>query len=102
MACRSGRMEPNTMGNNISLHFFLSLFLNLPANDARAASSDQELNFFFQKFQKKKNSTREWKNNKANGKGKFFHADGDVYEGEWVNDKVRHSTQSPPREADGV
>ena len=23
----------------------------------------------------------EWKNNKANGKGKFFHVDGDVYEG---------------------
>ena len=25
----------------------------------------------------------EWQQNKANGKGKFWHADGDVYEGEW-------------------
>lgn len=23
----------------------------------------------------------EWHNNKANGRGKFWHADGDVYEG---------------------
>ena len=23
----------------------------------------------------------EWKNNKANGKGKFYHSDGDFYEG---------------------
>jgi len=24
----------------------------------------------------------------ANGKGKFWHADGDFYEGFWVNDKA--------------
>ncbi len=30
----------------------------------------------------------EWRNNKANGKGKFWHADGDVYEGEWKDDKA--------------
>lgn len=26
--------------------------------------------------------------NKANGTGKFWHADGDVYEGEWEDDKA--------------
>ena len=30
----------------------------------------------------------EWQQNKANGKGKFWHADGDVYEGEWEQDKA--------------
>ena len=30
----------------------------------------------------------EWANDKANGKGKFWHADGDYYEGYWVNDKA--------------
>jgi hypothetical protein len=29
-----------------------------------------------------------WENNKANGKGKFFHADGDIYTGEWKDDKA--------------
>jgi hypothetical protein len=29
----------------------------------------------------------EWKNNKAHGKGKFFHVDGDIFEGEWQLDK---------------
>ena len=28
----------------------------------------------------------EWDNDKANGKGKFWHADGDYYEGEWKDD----------------
>ena len=28
-----------------------------------------------------------WRNNMANGKGRLIHADGDVYEGEWINDK---------------
>jgi len=28
------------------------------------------------------------KNNIANGKGRLIHADGDCYEGEWVNDKA--------------
>lgn len=27
-------------------------------------------------------------NNLANGKGKFIHADGDIYEGDWVDDKA--------------
>lgn len=30
----------------------------------------------------------EWHNNKANGKGKFWHADGDVYEGNWKDEKA--------------
>jgi len=30
----------------------------------------------------------EWQQNKANGRGKFWHADGDVYEGEWEQDKA--------------
>lgn len=29
-----------------------------------------------------------WRNDKANGKGKLIHADGDVYDGEWKNDKA--------------
>ncbi len=29
-----------------------------------------------------------WKNDKANGKGRLIHADGDVYLGEWVEDKA--------------
>ena len=29
----------------------------------------------------------DWVNNKANGKGKFFHADGDIYEG-WFDTKT--------------
>jgi hypothetical protein len=27
------------------------------------------------------NQIGEWRNNKANGKGKFWHVDGDIYEG---------------------
>ena len=27
-------------------------------------------------------------NNKANGKGRLIHSDGDVYEGEWCEDKA--------------
>lgn len=30
----------------------------------------------------------EWKNNKANGRGKFWHVDGDYFEGEWRDDKA--------------
>ncbi len=30
----------------------------------------------------------EWHDDKANGKGQFWHADGDVYEGNWVDDKA--------------
>ena len=30
----------------------------------------------------------EWHDNKANGKGQFWHADGDVYEGNWKDDKA--------------
>jgi len=30
----------------------------------------------------------EWQNNRANGKGQFWHADGDVYEGNWKDDKA--------------
>ena len=30
----------------------------------------------------------EWQNNKANGRGKFWHADGDIYEGDWQDDKA--------------
>jgi hypothetical protein len=26
--------------------------------------------------------------NKANGKGKFWHADGDIYDGTWLDDKA--------------
>ena len=33
-------------------------------------------------------SLGEWKNNKAEGKGKFLHVDGDTFEGEWSNDKA--------------
>lgn len=29
-----------------------------------------------------------WEGNKANGQGKFMHADGDVYEGCWLDDKA--------------
>jgi hypothetical protein len=29
-----------------------------------------------------------WKDSKAVGKGQLFHADGDIYQGEWVNDKA--------------
>jgi len=29
-----------------------------------------------------------WRNDKANGKGRLIHADGDVYEGDWSNDKA--------------
>jgi membrane protein insertase Oxa1/YidC/SpoIIIJ len=31
---------------------------------------------------------RVWRENKANGRGKFWHADGDIYEGEWEDDKA--------------
>ena len=30
----------------------------------------------------------EWHQNKANGRGKFWHADGDIYNGEWRDDKA--------------
>ena len=30
----------------------------------------------------------EWVQDKANGKGKFWHADGDYYEGFWLDDKA--------------
>ncbi|EGR28665.1 hypothetical protein IMG5_170870 [Ichthyophthirius multifiliis] len=30
----------------------------------------------------------QWKENKANGKGKFLHVDGDIFEGEWENNKA--------------
>ena len=30
----------------------------------------------------------EWRDNRANGKGQFWHADGDVYEGNWRDDKA--------------
>ena len=26
--------------------------------------------------------------NKAHGKGKFYHVDGDIFDGEWENDKA--------------
>ena len=29
-----------------------------------------------------------WKEGKAHGRGKFWHADGDVYDGEWKEDKA--------------
>ena len=29
-----------------------------------------------------------WKDNKANGKGRLIHADGDVYNGFWKDDKA--------------
>ena len=29
-----------------------------------------------------------WKNDHANCKGRFIHADGDVYEGDWFDDKA--------------
>ena len=29
----------------------------------------------------------QWKNDKANGRGRLLHSDGDVYEGEWKDDK---------------
>jgi len=29
-----------------------------------------------------------WKQGKANGQGKLYHADGDIYEGEWLDDKA--------------
>ena len=30
----------------------------------------------------------QWFTNKANGRGKFWHADGDFYDGEWIDDKA--------------
>ena len=30
----------------------------------------------------------EWLQNKAHGKGKFFHVDGDVFDGQWLDDKA--------------
>lgn len=30
----------------------------------------------------------EWRNDKANGKGRLIHSDGDVFEGDWFNDKA--------------
>ena len=30
----------------------------------------------------------EWKDDKAHGKGRFTHADGNTYEGEWQADKT--------------
>jgi len=30
-------------------------------------------------------------NNKAHGKGKFWHADGDIFEGDWEEDKANGS-----------
>ena len=30
----------------------------------------------------------DWKNDRANGKGKLIHANGDIYEGEWSDDKA--------------
>ena len=30
----------------------------------------------------------QWKDNHANGKGKFIHAVGDIYDGEWIRDKA--------------
>ena len=29
-----------------------------------------------------------WQDNKANGKGRLIHADGDVYDGHWKDDKA--------------
>ena len=29
-----------------------------------------------------------WMDNKANGKGRIIHVDGDVYDGTWLNDKA--------------
>ena len=29
-----------------------------------------------------------WKDDKANGKGTFYHIDGDIFEGHWVDDKA--------------
>ena len=29
-----------------------------------------------------------WNRNKANGKGRLIHADGDVYDGHWKDDKA--------------
>ena len=29
-----------------------------------------------------------WKDNKANGKGRLIHADGDIYDGYWKDDKA--------------
>ena len=39
-------------------------------------------------MQKKLFKIGEWKDNKAEGKGKFWHVDGDVFEGEWKDDKA--------------
>ena len=33
-------------------------------------------------------SLGEWRDNKANGKGKFTHVDGDIFDGDWVDDKA--------------
>ena len=30
----------------------------------------------------------QWLDNKASGRGQFWHADGDVYRGEWADDKA--------------
>ena len=33
-----------------------------------------------------------WKFNKACGRGKFWHVDGDIFEGEWVDDKENYKS----------
>lgn len=39
------------------------------------------------------NNQGQWKENKACGKGKFYHVDGDTYDGEWRDDKANgHGT----------
>jgi hypothetical protein len=30
----------------------------------------------------------EWRENRAHGRGKFIHVDGDIYDGFWANDKA--------------
>ena len=30
-----------------------------------------------------------WRNDRANGSGRLIHADGDVYQGDWVDFKAR-------------
>ena len=35
-----------------------------------------------------------WKDNKANGAGRLIHADGDVYDGQWLDEKAHPRIRS--------
>lgn len=68
---RPGQMELNMKVNAAFIKLVLQTFLSFPKNY-------QALTFIL----------GEWRNNKAHGKGKFWHVDGDIFEGQWADDKA--------------